>query len=53
MTPLVLASLVLVVLMARRLVDIYLGGGYVCPACGARDERQHSPDCPWSRPRSN
>jgi hypothetical protein len=53
MSPLVLVSLVLFVLMTRRLVDIYFGGNYVCPACGARDERLHSADCPWSRSRSN
>jgi hypothetical protein len=53
MSPFVLVSLVLFMLMARKLVSIYFGGSYVCPACGARDDRQHSPDCPWSRPRTH
>ena len=52
MSPVVLAGLVLIVLMARKLADIYLGGHYVCPACGAKDTRHHSDDCPWRRRRS-
>jgi hypothetical protein len=51
MTPALLVGLVLAGLMAQRLVDIYRGGHYVCPSCGARDQGLHSPDCPWSRPR--
>ena len=53
MSPVLLVGLVLVVLMAQKLVDIYCGGHYMCPACGARDQGMHSPDCPWSRSRSS
>jgi len=41
-----LVGLVLAGLMAQKLVDIYRGGHYVCPACGARDQGLHSPDQP-------
>ena len=44
------AAIVVILLfavMACRLADIYGGGHYVCPSCGARDARRHSPDCPW------
>ena len=51
MTPVLLVGLVLVVLMAQKLAEIYLGGHYVCPACGARDQGLHSPDCPWGKSR--
>jgi hypothetical protein len=47
-SPVLLAGLVLAGLMAQKLVDIYRGGHYVCPACGARDQGLHTPDCPWS-----
>ena len=47
MSVILLVGLVLVVLMAERLVDVYCGGQYSCPACGARDQGLHSPDCPW------
>ena len=50
MTVPMLAGLVLLLLMARKLFDVYLGGHYVCPSCGARSERRHSDDCPWNRP---
>jgi hypothetical protein len=50
-SPVLLVGLVLAGLMAQKLVDIYRGGHYVCPACGARDQGFHSPDCPWSRSR--
>jgi hypothetical protein len=50
MTPGVLVALVLVILMARGLADLHLGGHYTCPSCGAKGEGRHSPDCPWSRP---
>jgi hypothetical protein len=49
MSPFVLMTLVAAVLIARKLVDIYAGGHYVCPSCGARSEGRHSRDCPWSR----
>jgi hypothetical protein len=49
MSPVVLVGLVLVLVMAHKLAGIYLGGHYVCPVCGARDDRRHSPDCPWCR----
>jgi hypothetical protein len=48
MSPFLLVTVVLVVLMAKRLADLYVGGHYACPSCGARSERHHSPDCPWS-----
>jgi hypothetical protein len=52
MSPFMLANIVLFVLMAKKLAAIYTGGQYVCPSCGARSERHHSLDCPWSRPPS-
>ncbi|HEY8844921.1 MAG: hypothetical protein M3O73_08310 [Actinomycetota bacterium] len=53
MSSTLLVTALLGLLMARRLADIYLGGHYVCPSCGAKDERRHSSDCPWSHPPSN
>jgi hypothetical protein len=48
-----LLTVVIVLLMAKRLADIYVvGGHYVCPSCGPRSERRHSRDCPWSSPPS-
>jgi len=49
MSPFLLVAAVLVVLMAKRLIDLYAGEHYVCPSCGARSEGSHSPECPWSR----
>jgi hypothetical protein len=49
MTMPLLAGLVLLALMAQKLLDVYLGGHYVCPSCGARSGRRHSHDCPWNR----
>ncbi len=49
MSPFLLVAAVLVILMAKRLADIYLGEEYACPTCGARSEGSHSPECPWSR----
>ncbi len=48
MSPFLLVTIVVVFLMLKRLVDVYCGGQYVCPTCGARSERRHSPDCPWN-----
>ena len=50
MSPLLLVNVVVVVLIAMRLADTYLGQHYVCPSCGARSEGGHSSDCPWSHP---
>jgi len=50
MSSFMLVSLVIVLLMAKSLVDIFTGGGYACPICGARSERDHSSRCPWNRP---
>jgi hypothetical protein len=47
MSSVVLVTVVLFLLMAQRLADIYAGGHYVCPSCGARSESTHSPGCPW------
>jgi len=47
---LLLINFLLVALIAMRVADTYLGGHYVCPSCGARSERGHSSDCPWSHP---
>ena len=44
-----LVSLAFLALMMQKLVDVYFGGHYVCPSCGARNERRHSHDCPWNR----
>ena len=50
MSPFLLVSVVIVILMAKKLADIYVGGHYMCPSCGARDEGRHSDECPWGRP---
>jgi hypothetical protein len=47
-SPTVFVLVVLAVLMAQRLVDLYAGGHYVCPSCGARSDDRHARDCPWS-----
>jgi hypothetical protein len=47
-----LVTIVVFLLMAQKLTQLYLGGHYVCPSCGARSQGRHSPDCPWSRPPS-
>jgi hypothetical protein len=52
MSPLLVVTIVVFALMARRLADLYTGGHYVCPSCGARGPSLHSPNCPWSRPSS-
>jgi hypothetical protein len=44
-----LAYTVATLLIAYFLATTYLGGGYVCPSCGARDADRHAGDCPWSR----
>ena len=49
MTPGLLMAAVLFVVMAKKLGDIYLGGHYCCPSCGARSQRRHADDCPWNR----
>ncbi len=49
MSPFLLVTVVVFLLMGLKLADIYLGGHYVCPACGSRSERRHSHGCPWSR----
>ena len=48
MTPTLLMAVVLLAVMARKLVDVYLGGHYMCPSCGARSQRGHADDCPWN-----
>jgi len=50
MSPFVLVTVVVALLMWLKLADLYLGGYYVCPSCGSRSEGRHSRDCPWSRP---
>jgi hypothetical protein len=49
MSPLPLVFAVLMLLAAKKLADIYLGGGYVCPTCGTRSQDRHSVECPWKR----
>ena len=49
MSPFLLVTLVVTMLMAHKLTQIYMGGRYVCPSCGTRSQGNHSPDCPWSR----
>jgi hypothetical protein len=46
--PLFLLAL-MAILMAYGLVDLYLGGRYVCPSCGARREDRHGGECQWGR----
>ena len=48
MSTSLLVIVVVVLLMGMRLSDLYTGGQYVCPSCGARDEGRHSRECPWS-----
>jgi hypothetical protein len=48
-TMVLFAYTVMMLLIAYRLANTYLGGGYVCPRCGAREADRHSVDCPWSR----
>ena len=45
-----LVAVTVAILMARRLADLYLGGYYTCPSCGAKAADRHASDCPWSRP---
>jgi hypothetical protein len=52
MSPFLLVAIVVTLLMWVKLADIYVGGHYVCPSCGSRSQRDHSRDCPWSRPPS-
>jgi hypothetical protein len=49
MSPFLLVTVVIFFLMAQRLADMYVGGRYVCPSCGAKSEHRHSRDCPWGR----
>jgi hypothetical protein len=53
MSPFLLATFVVFFLMAQRLTDIFVGGHYVCPSCGARNQRRHSSECPWGPPPSD
>jgi rubrerythrin len=39
----------MVILMAKTLAGIYLGGAYACPTCGTRREDEHAKECPWGR----
>jgi hypothetical protein len=48
MTPLLLVLVVLALVLFMRLADVYLGGHYSCPSCGARSQEGHSSDCPWN-----
>jgi len=50
MSPFLLVNVVLVLLIATKIADIYLGEHYMCPSCGARTQDGHSSDCPWSHP---
>jgi hypothetical protein len=36
-------------LMIQRLHDLYLGGHYACPRCGARRADRHADECRWRR----
>jgi hypothetical protein len=47
-SPVLLAILLVLAVMARQLVDAYFGGHYQCPSCGARSAGRHSPECPWN-----
>jgi hypothetical protein len=49
MSPFLLVTVVTFFLMAQRLADMYVGGGYTCPSCGAKSAQRHSSECPWSR----
>lgn len=47
-----LVTIVVFLLMAQKLTQLYLGEHYICPSCGTRSQGRHSRDCPWSRPPS-
>jgi hypothetical protein len=49
MSASVLVTVVMSLVMAKLLADMYAGGRYTCPSCGAKNERRHSSDCPWGR----
>jgi len=48
-SPALVAYNVIALLIAYRLAATYVGGGYVCPRCGARSADRHAGDCPWNR----
>jgi hypothetical protein len=52
MSTSLLVIVVIVLVMGMRLADVYAGGHYVCPSCGAKGEGHHSSNCPWSGPPS-
>jgi hypothetical protein len=52
MSPLLAVYVVVFLLMASKLTDLYVGGHYVCPSCGSRSESRHSRECPWGDPPS-
>jgi len=39
---------IVAVLVVKTLVEIYLGGHYVCPSCGAKREDRHAENCSWN-----
>jgi hypothetical protein len=47
MSAITLVTVVLFLVIAMRLADVYAGGHYSCPSCGARSDDRHSPECPW------
>jgi len=47
MTPSTLMFTLVGLVMMRAVFGWYLGGEYVCPVCGSRDENEHTDECPW------
>jgi hypothetical protein len=47
MSTMTIVYTLIVLVMAYRLADMYLGGHYVCPRCGTRTADGHADDCPW------
>jgi hypothetical protein len=47
MSTMAIVYSLMVLVMAYRLADMYVGGHYVCPRCGTRSEDRHADDCPW------
>lgn len=44
-----LVFIVVVLLSAKTLAEIYTGADYACPLCGTTREDQHADECPWKR----
>jgi hypothetical protein len=50
MDALLAAYVVVVMLIAKSIGDLYQGSRYACPSCGTKRQNSHSADCPWKPP---